>query len=647
MTVVGLSRFGRSGIGALLLLAVAVGCASIRVRKAERPSLFSAWRASAVSKGELSPRSQQTLRRWGLALLYRRSPGDAAARLHAEALREPTPDLLFALAEISFLEGGKVETRHHSEAVVYYYLCAGYSYHYLFNSTEGAQASLADGQAFDPRFRLACDLYNASLAKCIDAAQHAGQLDPRRQLRLSGEGKGELAIVHAGFALKPEEFGPLLFCADYEVVGLANHHRTYGLGVPLIGTRAANVPRPAGAYYPPHVSFPVTAFFRFEGGLAELGERRAGRLELYNPLAVQAAQVKGRPVPLETDLTTPLAHYLAHTNLAASGYTGFLRPEALASRAGIYMLEPYQPGKIPVVLVHGLLASPLTWAPVYNDLQADPELRRRFQFWAYFYPTGSPYLFTAADLRRDLAKLRTTVDPQKRDAALDEMVFVGHSMGGLVSKLTSVQGGDDFWQLEGEGRFADLKLKPEVRSELEQVFYFEPVSSVKRVIFLATPHRGSQISPSLLGRAGAGLVRLPRTLLAAAQDVIVENPNLGASQHGTIVRTSIALLAPDAPALKVLAARQPPRGVRYHSIVGIAPPGMLRVERWFGGGAHEVGDGVVPYASAHLEGAVSELVVPADHYEVHHHPLAILEVRRILLEHLRETAPTLQRVGGP
>jgi hypothetical protein len=63
---------------------------------------------------------------------------------------------------------------------------------------------------------------------------------------------------------------------------------------------------------------------------------------------------------------------------------------------------------------------------------------------------------------------------------------------------------------------------------------------------------------------------------------------------------------------------------------------VLLLERLLGGGYSETGDGVVPYASAHLEGVDSELVVPANHFNVHHHPLTILEVRRVLLKHLRE-----------
>jgi pimeloyl-ACP methyl ester carboxylesterase len=622
-----------------LTLACAPGCAAIRVRRAERLSLFEAWRASALTCHDLSPRSQQTLRSYDLDKVYLRSPAEVSARLHTEALRDPQPDLLFALAEINYLRGFEAEHKGHPDAVGFYYLCAGYAYHFLFGPPVDGSTQAGSTAPFDPRFRLACDLYNNGLAKCIVAAQRAGRLDPRSQLRIpTCNGKDfVLSVVHHGFAWQPEEFGTLMLSADYSVEGLPNQHRTYGLGVPLIGSRVSGAPRPSQAHYPDGVSFPVTAFFRFQGSLAELGEQRAGRLELYNPLAYQAIEVKGRKVPLETDLTTPLAYYLAHaqTKLEVSGFTGFLYPDSLRGKAGIHTLEPYQPGKVPVVLVHGLLSSPLTWAPAYNDLLADPVLRKRFQFWAYFYPTGDPYLATAGDLRKDLARLRNDLDPQHKDRALDEIVFVGHSMGGLVSKLMTVPGGDDFWRQVSKVPLRDLKLQADTRAELTNTFYFQPQPCVRRVIFLATPHHGSRLSPSSLGRLAVHLVKLPDTLLATAHDVAAENPELKQARHEEKIPTSVDLLAPGAPALELLAARKPPPGVHYHSIIGVSPANQLVLERWFGGGGGP-SDGVVPYASAHLDGVESELVVPGNHYTIHHHPLAVLELRRILLEHLRE-----------
>src|SRR5262249_28371888 len=156
-------------------------------------------------------------------------------------LRDPEPELLFALAEMSFLFGKQSESKKSHDACSFYYLCAGYAYHYLFD-----QSALA-GNAFDPRFRLACDLYNTGLSKCIRAAQNIGRLDPRQQLRIpTPDGKGfTLSVVQHDFPWKPDEFGPLLFCNDFQVVGLANHYQSFGLGVALIGTRMTDADRAA------------------------------------------------------------------------------------------------------------------------------------------------------------------------------------------------------------------------------------------------------------------------------------------------------------------------------------------------------------------------------------------------------------------
>jgi len=327
-----------------LLLA---GCASIRVDHVHQPALLDAWRASAVLRDELSPRTLQTLRQWDLAQLYEDNPDEAIAKLHAQVLRDPQPEWVFTLAEMNYVRGRKCEKHDCARATAYYYLCAGYAYHYLFDEPPrpapdmevsrkvSASASLPPpvstvprSSIFDPRFRLACDLYNAGLAKLIAAAQRVGQLDPRQQLRMpTPDGQGfTLSVLHEGFTWKPEEFGKLLVCSDYSVVGLANHHRTYGLGVPLIATRALAGDKEAAArtFYPHEAAFAATAFFRFEGTLADLGTMRCGRMELYNPLVIQAISVAGQTVPLETDLTTTLDYFLAHRNLSEfNDYIGF------------------------------------------------------------------------------------------------------------------------------------------------------------------------------------------------------------------------------------------------------------------------------------------------------------------------------------
>ncbi len=629
-------RSGAAWLGlvyAAAVLASSPGCSPIRVEPAQAGGPFGNWRFSALHHGKLSPRTVQTLRQRDLDHVYEQDPNEAAARLHDLACQGHQPDLLFALAEIHFVRGEESEKERGCEPVAHYYLCAGYAYHYLFDAPDGPEGARAS--VFDPRFRLACDLYNAGLAQCIAAAQRVGQLDPQKELRIpTRDGAFRLSVTHAGFAWKPEEFGPLLLCKDYKVEGLANHYRGYGLGVPLIATRSPSAP--PSRHYPPHASFPVTAFFRFEGTVADLIGCRNGRLEMYNPLCVQNVEVCGRTVPLETDLTTPLGYFLAQGNLEESAYTGFVWNDILGNQQGVHMLAPYQPGKIPVLLVHGLLSSPLTWAPVINDLQADPLLRSRFQFWYYFYPTGEPYLYAAGNLRRELDLLRQELDPAHKDPALDQMVLAGHSMGGLVSHLLTVDSGDDFWNMVSSTPLDKLRFKDQkLREELEETFYFRKESCVRRVIFLATPHYGSQLSPSALGRLAGKLVQLPGSLKDVTRELVKENPDLAGALKERPLPTSVDLLAPDAPVLELLASRPRPPAVSYHSVIGVLPGKRPWLESWLTG-IDSAGDGVVPYSSAHLVGTQSELVVPADHFHVHHHPRAILEVRRILLEHLQE-----------
>jgi pimeloyl-ACP methyl ester carboxylesterase len=627
------------------------GCSEIVIRSSKPPDLLDEWRASIVNAGELSARSRQTLRRFDLEQVYRQSPDQAAKRLHSEALADPQPDLLFALSEINYLRGKKAEKWSCCDAISYYYLAAGYAYHYLFTTAEGDETAearpLSPRDAFDPRFRLACELYNAGVAKCIHAAQKSGRLDPCSELRLPlGDGSAYvLSVDHAGFAWKPSDFGPLHFCNDYEVVGLANQYHAYGLGVPLIGTRAVNRTTPEGKYYPDEVVFPVTAFLRYDGSLADLGRRRVGRLELINPLTQQAVAARGRSVPLETDLTTPTAYMLAHSDLRGLEYTGFLHADRLNGKTGIQMFQQYQPGKIPVVMVHGLLSSPLTWTPMYNDLMADPAIRDRFQFWAYFYPTGEPYLVTAADLRKQLQQIRHDLDPAGQDAALDQMVLLGHSMGGLLSHLTTVDSGNDFWNEVDPRPLDTLALYPETRDALRPVFYFQRLPFVQRVVFLGTPHHGSRLSSSLVRNAAARLVQMPQALLTQATDLVKEDPNLPPKLR--TIPTSVDMLAPKDETLELLAARPRPQRVHYHSVIGLVSPTRLGLEGLFTGfGVPEEGDGVVPYSSAHLAGVDSEVTVPADHMHVHHHPLAVREVRRILLEHAK-SLETIKLVSAP
>lgn len=626
----------------IVLLLHSIGCRGIGVRKRTAATdLFSAWRAS-IANDTISARTTQTLRSWDLARLFEEKPYEAFVRLQSIAEQTPSPDVLFALSEMSYQFGKETESNSCSRSLDFYYLCAGYAYHYLY-STRRAESLEMRSSPFDPRFRAACDLYNVAVAQCLRAAQKVKRLDASEALHIpTCDRRGfSLTVAHHGFAWKAEDFGELLLAEDYEPKGLTNQHRTYGLGVPLIVRRSVNPSQASPGVYPPRVSFPATAFLRFQGTLRDLRESRSGQLDLYNPLTTQTVRVDNIRTPLETDLTTPLAFFLQENDLSGYGIKGLLTPAKVEGHAGLYMLEPYQPGKIPVILVHGLLSSPLTWAPMFNDLQADSELRSKYQFWFYFYPTAHPYLNTAADLREAIAALKKRCDPQEQDPALNEMVCVSHSMGGLISKLLTVDSGEDFWKLVSDQPIDQIAIQEKTREELKRIFYFKKLPCVKRVVFLGTPHRGSRLSPSFAGQLLRKLISLPERMLALGTDVRRAGGQTWFTKDPDDLPTSIDLLAPDAPALMLLASRQKPMNTSYHSIIGVAEEtNYVKLTRFIAGeDIDQKGDGVVTYASAHLAEADSEKVVRADHGQVHQHPLSVREVRRILLDHAKNFHP--------
>jgi pimeloyl-ACP methyl ester carboxylesterase len=358
-------------------------------------------------------------------------------------------------------------------------------------------------------------------------------------------------------------------------------------------------------------------------------------LELYDSLEQPTIAVAGRRVPLEADFSTPLAYFLNQPQFQDSQLStmGLLHPGEAKNLQGLYMLEPYDPDKMPVVMVHGLWSSPVTWMEMYNDLRSDRLVRDHYQFWFYLYPTGQPFWLSGTQMREDLAMMRRTLDPQRQHPALDEMVLVGHSMGGLVSKMQTVDSGDAFWQTTSERPFADLKADDDVRRALANAYFFDPSPSVRNVVTIGTPHRGSQFANSTTRWLGHKLITLPKQMLAGRQQLLAMNRDFFRPDSPVEITTSIDSLAPDSPILPVLLTAEPGPWIEYHNVVGRVPD--LGWRRWF----TEEGDGVVSLASARLDNMrqlESQIVVPADHVSIHRHPQSILEVRRVLLEQLAE-----------
>lgn len=623
---------------AIVLLCCA-GCATteyVSVRPTPSNALANTLNLLDKNGPKITARTEQYLRRYDIVVTEKTKTQETLKKLQENLTRDPSPDACEAFSEIAYLGGLKIQDSNPKEALNLFGAAVTHSYYYLFDPRFSQYRN-----PYDPQFRQVCDIYNQSLESCLRLMKKDKKIHCNcAETFVIGDHTLELKIEMKNGPWEAEEIDGIEFCSDYEVKGLPNKYRTFGLGVPLIVKRKTVEPQRASEkYHPPNLSFPMTAFLRLmpdqEGSHAhqtpQAGttcKKHRAVLEFYDPLTGSDIPINDRLVPLETDLSTPLAYFLNNPELTKWDLptAGLINPEATAKITGLYMLEPYNPAKIPVVFVHGLWSSPMTWMEMFNDLQGSPELRQRYQFWFYLYPTGQPFWESAVQMRKDLAELRARLDPQQQSATLEQMVLVGHSMGGLISRLQTIDSGDDFWQIVSDKSFNELQGTPETRQALKELFYFEANPSLKRVVTIGTPHRGSEVSNNYTQWLGRKLISMPQVLIARQADVIKENPSLFKNQELFKVHNSIDSLSPKSKVLPVMLAAKKSPWVTYHNIVGRLPPGGYFTY-------HSDGDGVVEYTSARFPDAISEIEVPADHVNVHRHPLSVLEVRRILLEH--------------
>ena len=620
----------------LLAVCMTVGCVSssnkwVALRATPRNPLTETLGLVTRSGPKPTEQTIQLLRHYDLEDELSDDRAELLARLDQIDQLEPNRVNAYAMAELAYVGAKREEqSKHIDRALELYGSAVLHAYRYLFDDKYGGVSN-----SYDPKFRRACDLYNAALEGTLRIVQSKGNLRPgTSQVIKTANHNCQLDIHLKSDDWHDEDFDHFEFVTDYEVHGLRNHYHNFGLGVPLIAVRSKHEEMEGHEeFYPDDLSFPVTAFLRVKVDTATNATNRHAVLELYDPLNQPKIEVASAIVPLETDLSTPLAHTLSQPALDDSRLStlGLLKPEKAAEVRGLYMLEPFQPDKIPVVMVHGLWSSPVTWMEMFNDLRSDPQVREHYQFWFYMYPTGQPFWHSAAEMRKDMEHVRQVVDPQDKNPSLDQMVLVGHSMGGLVSKLQTVDSGNDFWNTLSERPFAEVEADDEVRAGLQRTFFFDPNPSISRVITIATPHRGSDFANDTTRWIGRKIIKIPSMIMQGKHQLIARNPGFFRPDAPFNVTTSIDSLVPDSPLLPVLLTAHTGSWVRYHNVVGDAP--KSGITGWF---SKSRGDGVVSVASAQLEQALSQITVAAEHSKVHRDPKSIMEVRRILMKHIAE-----------
>jgi hypothetical protein len=598
----------RAAVVTLTLLPAGCGFFSptISVDRVGPEDVYTQLNRNALNSSEVSTATGTVLHRLGLKELEVADRWAALKALHAEAVREPIRENLFALAELAYLHGRK------RDAPDAYLTAAVYAWLYLLGEEDPEPPN-----PYDRRFRWACDLYNSGLQRGFEKVD-GEYLDIGPSVRELPVGTLTLDIDTTGTPWTEEEYDRYVPGDEFLLKGLSLRMRDSGLGVPLIGLRADGT---RGAV-------PATAFLRMHGGLADLETGVAATVELYSSFDARKLTVEDDVVPLESDLSVELAYSLHDSPVWKFSLAGLFEGERAVKENKLHSMRALERGRIPVVFVHGTASNPAYWAEMFNTLLGDPKLREKMQFLFFQYASGNPISYSAYTLREQLTQQLTALDPEGVDEALQNVVLVGHSQGGLLVRM-QVCDGNIRWIEDTTGKPIEEFNLTEAQDELIRgAVDFRAVPQVTRAVFVSTPHRGSFMAAKWYTRWAAKFISLPGQLQGLMSSLTKEGgPSLPKEMRERLP-TALDNMNPSSSMLQRLSEAPISKDVSMHSIIAIGD-----ADRDEPGAVVAADDGVVKYIAAWMPGVESELLVN-DSHSCQENPLVIQEVRRILHAHL-------------
>jgi pimeloyl-ACP methyl ester carboxylesterase len=560
--------------------------------------------------------AEMVLAQNGLEGTFRDRPLEALRSLQEKALESTNRDLLLPLSELSCIAGER-QRKNGQFQPDYFLASAIYADLYLLG--DGDESPFA---ATSEQFRAGSLLYNYALGRALETNRSAAfpaALEP---------GRHDLPCGHLSITIDtnvlssfPAGINRLLLADHFGIRGLDPRNRQSGIGVPLIGVANKTTNLPVV------VSTPLTTVLDVEGDLRKISDGNArATLRLASPLLTPEIDWSSNSIPLEADLTAPLAYSLNEWFLWNVGREQFLSTREQIKN-DIYLTQPYQKGRIPVLFVHGTFSSPAYWAELDNALCGDPELVRRCQFWHFIYNSGNPVPYSAGNLRFCLTNLIHKLDPGGGDPALRNIVVIGHSQGGLLAKLMATDTGDKLWMVGHKRPPEECELTDNQCALAREYLFYKPLPEIHRIVFIATPHRGSFLANSVARWLASAFLTAPKRLAQSSADLVAL---IGGKKESGIPKeilsgtpTSVAGMSPNNPWLLALADIPPAPGVKCHSIIPVTSKRNPR----------HGNDGVVKYSSAHVDYADSEIIVRSGH-RCQANPQVTAEVRRILHEHL-------------
>lgn len=611
---------------------LSAGCSTVTLKQSTRQEYLERRQRSVLTTGTHSTGTQKTLIVTGLDEKHCSKDASRCLGVIGASTGIDEEMRLSALSELwlerALAASPNNETPELTDAALAAYLeAARYAYAYLFFSPRPPEQ-----RAFEIRQAQVAEFYNYAVRRAVLSFFAGETATSGGWPRLRAGWVWKWPDSNVRFDCTPAIPAQLMPTEGLAFKGLRNAYVLDGLGAAFVAVapQSASPPRSAARPWRRPEYVPLTALLVFPGDtLADVLSARQVQIVGRDPMEDAQVTLNRRSVPLAANYTAPYAVWLARSRFNRQSIFSLLGRGRGLNEPQVLLLRPFDPNRRTIVMIHGLASSPVGWINTANAMIGyDRDLRRDYQIWQVYYPTNVPIAVTRAKIQAALTETLDHFDPDRSTRASNDMVLIGHSMGGVIARLlvSSSQG-----ELTDVVRMRSDLPKDErdaLLMQLHPYLQFEPMPEFTRAIFLAAPHRGSPKADLTLAHWLSRLIRLPAELLEQNATLLEAMKHASPLGEPTRSPNSIDNLSVHNPFISRAAELPISARVAYHSIIGTYRQGGLPLE--------ESSDGVVPYWSSHLKDAESEAVVPSWH-DVQSKPEAMMEIRRILRLHQTRT----------
>ena len=299
-------------------------------------------------------------------------------------------------------------------------------------------------------------------------------------------------------------------------------------------------------------------------------------IKLYNPHHTEAIDILGKPYYLAANFSASYGMWLAENNLDNVGYFNLLARQKSLIMPQLFMLEPYDPNKRIIIMLHGLASSPATWISITNDISNDDELRENYQVWQIFYPTNIPILENRYRIQELIETAYKINDPNSEHIASHNSVLIGHSMGAVISRMMVSNDNlqdqfDKLAQEEDTRRLSNMLNNEFDQQKVLNRLHLKQLDSVDTAVFISAPFRGTDFADRWFTQLLRRVVQLPigfvQTVTGnlaslASEGELASNP-LGALYF----QNGASQLSDKSSFMKLTADLKIADNVTYHSII--------------------------------------------------------------------------------